>query len=166
MLIDKFRKIIESRNLLLTPEEKESLARDFDRVVQAWLDKPEEERARYLANQMERLVNRYRRHWSVSILGKPATPGKKDLSPDLSHYFKRTLARVEKEAALAGYQRSSRVNAGFQIKSIQPAGDFHKVVSHFHISNVPSYIVRRGVLRTRRKGSLKIAEVRFGMVLE
>lgn len=166
MLIDKFRKVIESRNLLLMPEEKESLARDLDRVVQAWLDKPEKERAGYLANQMERLVRRYRRHWSVSILGKPAAPGKKDLSLDLSNYLKRTLARVGKEATRAGYRHPSDLKLGFQIKSIEPAGDFHRVVSHFHVSNVPTYIVRRGVLSTRRKGPLKIAELRFGMVLE
>src|ERR1041385_5202851 len=103
MLTDKFRKLIENRNLLLTPEEKEALAKDLDRVVQAWLEKPEKERARYLSNQMDRMVRRYRRHWSVSILGKPTAPTKKDFPSDVSHYMKRTLARVEKEAAQAGY---------------------------------------------------------------
>jgi len=51
---------------------------------------------------------------------------------------------------------SSRVN-----KSIAEAESSHKVVSYFHISGVPSHVVRRGVLTAKRKGSFKVAEVRF-----
>jgi hypothetical protein len=166
MLVDKFRELVEKRGLRLTPKEREQLAFDLSKVVRRWLARPDSERDEYLGSAVNRLVQRYKhtRDYEMEVIGRPLSPGNKDdVRSHVSLYFRRALARIEKEAIRAGYGVSLD-NAGqapmFHIKSIDQEGGSHRVVSHFRVPGVPPHVVRRGVLIASRKGVFKVAKVR------
>lgn len=167
MLVDKFRSLVESMDLRLTPAETELLASDLSRVVHGWLARPDSKRDEYLANAIDRLVRRYKRtrQYAVEVVGRSSGPrSKEEVASVVSLYLRRALARIEKEAVRERLRppfTEAEQQQGFQIKSIAEAESSHKVVSYFHISGVPSHVVRRGVLTAKRKGSFKVAEVRF-----
>ena len=166
MLVDKFRRLVESMDLQLEQSDKESLASDLSRVVHSWLAKPDSERDAYLAAAIDRLVRRYRhtRQYAVEVVGRPsASRSKEEVASDVALYLRRALARIEKQAVREGLRppfTNAEQRQGFQIKSIAEDGGSHKVVSHFQIAGVPSHLVRRAVLLVKRKGSFKVAEVR------
>jgi len=155
---------VRATGVNLNPSEMAELANEYHAMVTGWIKQAPEKRQSFLEEETKRIVKKFTSEKVYSF----STVGHINKSPDdeaavrryASIFLHRVDAKIEEPLAPPRSRSESRSSL-VQLNSIERQGRSYRIKANITIHrSTPIQLVRRALARARRKGDLKIEEVR------